>query len=83
MKIEKKSKCNLLESEAYILTSIKGFGIPQIISFGNHGPFKILIEGIFGINQRENKKRMKAIGKVSLSQDAFMAVLKITDDDLK
>ncbi len=34
-------------------------------------------------NQRENKKRMKAIGKVSLSQDAFMAVLKITDDDLK
>ena len=34
-------------------------------------------------NQRENKKRMKAIGKVSLSQDAFMAVLNISDNDLK
>ena len=53
MKTEKKSKCNLLESEAYILTCIKGFGIPQIISFGNHGPFKILIEELLGKNIRE------------------------------
>ena len=27
--------------------------------------------------QKEGKKRMKAIGKVELSQDAFLAVLKL------
>ena len=48
IKIEKKDKYNLLESEAYILMGIKGFGIPQIISFGKCGPFKILIEELLG-----------------------------------
>ena len=32
-------------------------------------------------NQRENKKRMKAIGKVTVPQEAFMTVLKLTDED--
>ena len=48
IKIEKKGKFNILESEAYILTSIKGFGIPEIISFGKYGPFKILVEEFLG-----------------------------------
>ena len=50
MKIEKKGQSNLLESEAYFLSIVKGFGIPEIISFGKYGPFKILIEELLGKN---------------------------------
>ena len=48
IKIEKKANCNFLESEAYILTNVKGIGIPEIISYGKYGPFKILIEEFLG-----------------------------------
>ena len=48
MKLAKKDKFNFLESEAYILMSVKGIGIPRIISFGRHGPFKILIVELLG-----------------------------------
>ena len=48
IKIELTGKYDLLESEAYILMDIKGFGIPEVISFGKHGPFKILIEELLG-----------------------------------
>ena len=47
IKIEK-NQCQLLESEAYLLMHLKGFGIPEIISFGKHGPYKILIEELLG-----------------------------------
>ena len=48
IKIEKKANCNFLESEAYILTNVKGIGIPELISYGKYGPFKILIEEFLG-----------------------------------
>ena len=48
IKIELTGKYDLLESEAYILMDLKGFGIPEIISFGKHGPYKILIEELLG-----------------------------------
>ena len=48
IKIEKANKYSFVESEAYILTNVKGFGIPEIISFGKYGPFKILIEELLG-----------------------------------
>ena len=48
IKIEKKGNYNLLESEAYILMTVKGLGIPKIISFGKYGPFKILVEELLG-----------------------------------
>ena len=47
IKIEK-NKSQLLESEAYLLMHLKGFGIPEIVSFGKHGPYKILIEELLG-----------------------------------
>ena len=33
--------------------------------------------------QRRGKKRMKAVGKVEVPQDAFMAVLQMNDEDIK
>lgn len=33
--------------------------------------------------QRRGKKRMKAVGRVEVPQDAFMAVLKMNDDDIQ
>lgn len=33
--------------------------------------------------QKRGKKRMKAVGKVEVPQDAFMAVLKMNDEDVK
>ena len=41
-------KIDILESEAYILTYLKGFGIPEIKSFGNYGNNKVLIQNLLG-----------------------------------
>ena len=49
IKTEKwKTKGNLLESEAYILYHLKGFGIPEVKSFGIFGKYKILVENLLG-----------------------------------
>ena len=50
IKIEKEGNYNFLESEAYILMIVKGFGIPKIMSFGKVGHFKILVEEFLGKN---------------------------------
>ena len=75
MKFEKiKAKHNLLESEAYILFNLKGYGIPKFITYGKSGLFNVLIEELLGasINSlwdlRKNKKqfRLKNICMLSL-----------------
>ena len=43
-----KNKGNLLESEAYFLYYLKGFGIPEVKSFGVYGKYKILVETLLG-----------------------------------
>ena len=49
MKTEKKdSKYKLLEQEGYHLFSLKGFGIPKIVSFGKLKNYVILIEEFLG-----------------------------------
>ena len=50
MKIEKEGKYNFLESETYILTIVKGLGIPKVITFGRHFQYKILVEECLGKN---------------------------------
>ena len=75
MKFEKKSsKYNLLESEAYILFYLKGFGIPKLISYGKSGPFNILIEELLGLSiqaiwndkKYNNKYKIKDISMIAL-----------------
>jgi len=41
-------KINTLENEAYLLYDLKRIGIPNIIAFGRHKKFNILIEQILG-----------------------------------
>ena len=49
MKFEKiKSPEQCLESEAFILFDLKGFGIPRIISYGKNSSYKILVEELLG-----------------------------------
>ena len=49
MKFERKGgNYNLLESEAYILFNVKGFGIPKIITYGKSGSYNILVEELLG-----------------------------------
>ena len=49
MKFEKiKSSHQFLESEAFILFDLKGFGIPKIISYGKNNSYRILVEELLG-----------------------------------
>ena len=43
-----KNKGNLLESEAYYLFYLKGFGIPEVKSFGICGKYKVLVQTLLG-----------------------------------
>ena len=54
MKIEnRESNFHLLEEEGYNLYSIKGFGIPDLISFGKITNYDILIEELLGKSLNE------------------------------
>ena len=52
---------NILESEAYILFYLKGFGIPNLISYGKSGKYNILVEEFLGpsLHQISQKKVIK------------------------
>ena len=63
IKIEQKNKGKpLLETEAYFLYSLKGLGIPEVLSFGRVKNYNVLVEplldkSLFDIFN-ENRKRM-------------------------
>ena len=49
LKFEKRnSQFNFLESEAYCLYNLKGFGLPKILSYGKTGLYNVLIEELLG-----------------------------------
>ena len=51
LKLEKrKSKFIILESEAFLLMNLKGYGIPKIITYGHHGLYNVLIEELLGLS---------------------------------
>ena len=62
MKFERiKSTFETLEAEAYNLITLKGYGIPNIITFGKSGIFNILIEELLGPSLKHiwNIKKIK------------------------
>ena len=49
VKVEKKDKgVNLLEKESFYLYSLKGTGVPEVISYGYSGKYNILVQTLLG-----------------------------------
>ena len=49
VKVEKKDKgLNLLEKESFYLYSLKGIGVPEVISFGYSGKYNVLVQTLLG-----------------------------------
>ena len=78
IKLEKNtSKMNLLESEAFFLFYLKGYGIPKIITYGKSGTLKVLVQELLGSSIHslwESKKRYKNDNKL-LIKDVCMIAL--------
>ena len=51
IKVEKKNvQRPSLEAEAYLLVALKGFGVPEMLSFGNAKSYRALVEPLLGQN---------------------------------
>ena len=49
VKVEKKEKrYNLLEKESFCLYSLKGIGVPEVISYGYSGKYNVLVQTLLG-----------------------------------
>ena len=65
IKFEKRSNFPLLESEAFYLFNLQGFGIPKFITYGKNKNYNILIEELLGNSiislwkSKKNKKELK------------------------
>ena len=70
----RKSNYNLLESEAYYLIYLKGFGIPNIISYGKSGKFNILIEELLGPSLNDILKLRKIKKKLPIKDTCMLAL---------
>ena len=72
IKFEKKnSKENLLIVESNYLSLLKGFGVPEIKSFGYHGNFYVLVEELLGSNLMQIKR---AIQKFTIKEISMIAI---------
>ena len=67
-----KNKGDLLESEAYFLYYLKGFGIPEVKSFGVCGKYKVLVETLLAdsleviFKQSNNKFALKDLCMIGI-----------------
>ena len=60
IKVESKnSKSHLLEIESNFLSILKGYGIPEVKSFGYHGNFYIMVQELLGYNLTQIKHIIK------------------------
>ena len=64
---------NRLESEAYFLIYLKGFGIPKIITYGKTGLYNLLIEELLGLSiesywklKKNKNEKLKDICMIAL-----------------
>jgi len=78
IKMEKRDRnINLLETEAYYLMNLRGYGIPKLITFGHHGVYNVLIEELLG-SSLEKIASKKTFRKFSL-KDVCMIALQTLD----
>ena len=80
MKFEKRiSKENLLQSEAFLLFILKGFGIPKVITYGKSGLYNILIQELLGLSISDLWKLKKKENENILRKDICMIALQCID----
>ena len=72
IKVEsKKSSSLLLKLESNFLSMLKGYGIPEVKSFGYHGNFYIMIQELLSYNLMQLKQIIK---RFTLKDIAMMAI---------
>ena len=75
MKFEKiNAKNNCLESEAFLLFNLRGFGIPKIITYGKFGLFNVLIEELLGLTIEKMWKTKKIKNEYKLKNVCMIAL---------
>ena len=80
MKFEKiKSIFKTLETEAYNLINLKGYGIPNIITFGKSGIFNILIEELLGPSLKDLWNLKKNKEKKIILKNICMISIQVID----
>ena len=80
IKVEKRiNKFKLLESEAYFLITLKGFGIPKIITYGKSGKYNILIEDLLGPSIQILWDLKKNRNEKELIKDICMLSIQVLD----
>ena len=80
IKIEQQNKnknYNLLESEAYFLLNLKGFGIPKLISYGTSNGYNVLIEELLGPSIQSLWDLRKKTNEKVLIKDICMLSIQI------
>ena len=78
MKFERKTNFDLLETEAYCLYNLKGFGIPKFITFGKNGLYNILIMELLGLSINKIWE-LKKVKKEYLLKNVCMLALQGLD----
>ena len=78
IKVEKREcpATDLLESEAFLLYLLRGFGIPEVISFGRTKTHNILIEPLLGFSLLDLHVKKK---KKILMKDICMIAIQLID----
>ena len=73
MKFEKRNiKTQILKDETYFLYLVRGFGIPEVLSFGKIKDYWVLVETLLGKNlfdiflQKQNKFSLKEVCMIAI-----------------
>ena len=73
IKFEKRRRNDFLVSESFFLFNLKGFGIPNIISFGKNNSYNILVEELLGLAinylwdfKKQNNIKIKNVCMIAL-----------------
>ncbi len=66
-----KSESNLLQMEFTFLSLLKGYGIPELISYGRYGNFRVMVQQILGFNLMHIKSIIK---KFTIKDIAMMGI---------
>ena len=78
IKIEKKNgKANLLMVESNFLSLLKGFGVPEIKSFGYHCNYYVLVEELLGLNLMQIKRAIQTFTIKEISMIAIQIMDRI------